>query len=101
MQSTPKVKKISKTRKKKIEESPKKTNEDIVNAESSDVPSNNLLLDSIYTTSPMSFWQEWSLISPKLITKHRLHILPLDMDFWARLLSVSDKGWLVSSVRFL
>ena len=101
MQSTPKVKKISKTRKKKIEESPKKTNEDIVNAESSDVPSNNLLLDSIYTTSPMSFWQEWSLISPKLITKHRLHILPLDMDFWARSLSVSDKGWLVSTVRFL
>ncbi|CAI9290805.1 unnamed protein product [Lactuca saligna] len=92
VQSTAKLKKISKTRKKKIEESPKKTNEDIVNTESSDVPSNNLLLDSIYATSPMSFWQEWNLISPKLITKHWLHILPLDTDFWARLLSVSDKG---------
>ncbi|CAI9279643.1 unnamed protein product [Lactuca saligna] len=97
VQSTAKLKKISKTRKTKIEESPKKTNEDIVNAESSDVPSNNLLLYNIFTTSPMSFWQEWSLISPKLITKHRLHILPLDMDFWARLLSLSDKGWLVST----
>ncbi|CAH1445602.1 unnamed protein product [Lactuca virosa] len=97
MQSTAKLKKISKTRKKKIEESPKKTNEDIVNAESSDV-SNHLLLDSIYSNSPMSFWKEWSVLSSKLITKHRLHILPLDMDFWSRLLSVTDKGWLLSSV---
>ncbi|CAH1419186.1 unnamed protein product [Lactuca virosa] len=100
MQSTAKLKKISKTRKKKIEESPKKTNEDIVNAESSDV-SNHLLLDSIYTNSPMSFWKEWSVLSSKLITKHRLHILPLDMDFWSRLLSVTDKGWLLSSVLFV
>ncbi|CAH1426508.1 unnamed protein product [Lactuca virosa] len=99
MQSTAKLKKISKTRKKKIEESPKKTNEDIVNAESSDV-SNHLLLDSIYSNSPMSFWKEWSVLSSKLITKHRLHILPLDMDFWSRLLSVTDKGWLLSSVTF-
>ncbi|CAH1418006.1 unnamed protein product [Lactuca virosa] len=54
MQSTPKVKKISKTRKKKIVESPEKANEDIVNAETSDV-SNHLLLDSIYAASTMSF----------------------------------------------
>ncbi|CAH1454342.1 unnamed protein product [Lactuca virosa] len=100
MQSTAKLKKISKTRKKKIEEGPKKTNEDIVNAESSDV-SNHLLLDSIYTNSPMSFWKEWSVLSSKLITKHRLHILPLDMNFWSRLLSVTDKGWLLSSVLFV
>ncbi|CAI9272393.1 unnamed protein product [Lactuca saligna] len=57
MQSTPKLKKISKTRKKKIEESPKKTNENIVNATSSDI-SNHLLLDSIYTNSSKSFRKE-------------------------------------------
>ncbi|CAH1428135.1 unnamed protein product [Lactuca virosa] len=55
MQSAPKLKKISKTRKKKIVESPEKANEDIVNAETSDV-SNHLLLDSIYAASTMSFW---------------------------------------------
>ncbi|CAH1425302.1 unnamed protein product [Lactuca virosa] len=100
MQSTPKVKKISKTRKKKIVESPEKANEDIVNAETSDV-SNHLLLDSIYAASMMSFWIEWSMISSKLITKHRLHMLPLDIDFWSRLLAVTHQGWLISSVTFI
>ncbi|CAH1414874.1 unnamed protein product [Lactuca virosa] len=95
-----KSEKISKTRKKKIVESPEKVNEDIVNAETSDV-SNYLLLDSIYATSTMSFWKEWSMISSKLITKHRLHMLPLDIDFWSRLLAVTHQGWLISSVLFV
>nr|KAJ0189667.1 hypothetical protein LSAT_V11C800447330 [Lactuca sativa] len=82
MQSTPKVKKITKTRKNKAVESPEKANEVIVNEESNDV-SNQLLLDSVHAASTLSFWKEWSVISSNLNTKHRLHILPLDVEFWS------------------
>ncbi|CAH1453647.1 unnamed protein product [Lactuca virosa] len=87
MQSTPKLKKIIKTRKKKAVKSPEKANEDIVNEERNDV-SNHLLLDSLHATSTLSFWKEWNMISSKLNTKHRLHILPLDVEFWS--MNVAD-----------
>ncbi|CAH1452917.1 unnamed protein product [Lactuca virosa] len=100
MQSTPKVKKINQQNKeKKAVESPEKANEDIVNEESNDV-SNQFLLDSVHAASTLSFWKEWSMISSNLNTKHRLHILPLDVEFWSRLLAVTDSGWLLSSVLF-
>ncbi|CAI9285805.1 unnamed protein product [Lactuca saligna] len=97
MQSTPKVKKITKTRKNKNKavESPEKANEDIVNEESNDV-SNQLLLDSVHAASTLIFWKEWSVISSNINTKHRLHIFPLDVVFWSRLLAVTNFGWLLS-----
>nr|KAJ0190688.1 hypothetical protein LSAT_V11C800453850 [Lactuca sativa] len=100
LQSTPKVKKIIIPKKKKVVKSPEKPNEDIVNEESNDV-SNHLLLDSVEAASTLSFWKEWNSISSNLITKHRLHIITLDLEFWSRLLAVTDLGWLLSSVTFV
>ncbi|CAH1430148.1 unnamed protein product [Lactuca virosa] len=99
MQSTPKLKKITKAKKKKVVKSPEKANEDIVNEESNDV-SNHLLLDSVEASSTLTFWKEWNSISSNLNTKHRLHMLTLDAEFWLRLLAVTDVGWLISSVLF-
>ncbi|CAH1448363.1 unnamed protein product [Lactuca virosa] len=83
MQSTPKLKKITKAKKKKVVKSPEKANEDIVNEESNDV-SNHLLLDSVEAASTLTFWKEWNSISSNLNTKHRLHMLTLDVEFWSR-----------------
>ncbi|CAH1412957.1 unnamed protein product [Lactuca virosa] len=99
MQSTPKLKKITKAKKKKVVKSPEKANEDIVNEESNDV-SNHLLLDSLEAASTLTFWKEWNSISSKLNTKHRLHMLTLDVEFLVELLAVTDAGWLISSVLF-
>ncbi|CAH1445919.1 unnamed protein product [Lactuca virosa] len=100
MQSTPKLKKITKAKKKKVVKSPEKANEDIVNEESNDV-SNHLLLDSVEAASTLTFWKEWNRISSNLNTKHRLHMLTLDVEFWSRLLAVTDAGWLISSSALL
>ncbi|CAH1444101.1 unnamed protein product [Lactuca virosa] len=53
--------------------------------------------DSLYAASTLGFWKEWNMISSNLNTTHRLHILPLDVEFWSRLLTVTDSGWLISS----
>ncbi|CAH1428399.1 unnamed protein product [Lactuca virosa] len=91
-QRTPK----SPKQRKKVVESPEKANEDIVDKESNDV-SNHLLLDSLEAASTLRFWREWNTISSNLNTKHRLHMLTLDVEFWSRLLAVTDAGWLISS----
>ncbi|CAH1432723.1 unnamed protein product [Lactuca virosa] len=83
MQSKPKLKKITKAKKKKVVKSPEKANEDIVNEESNGV-SNHLLLDSVEAASTLTFWKEWNSISSNLNTKHRLHMLTLDVEFWSR-----------------
>ncbi|CAI9270031.1 unnamed protein product [Lactuca saligna] len=79
-----------------IVESPEKANEDIVNKENNDVQ-NHILLDNLEATSTLSFWRKWNTISSNLNTKHRLHILTLDVEFWLRLLAVTDIGWLICS----
>ncbi|CAI9279186.1 unnamed protein product [Lactuca saligna] len=91
-----KIEEIHQSKEKKVVESPEKANEDIVNKESNDV-SNYLLLDSVEAASLLTFWREWNTIYSNLNTKHRLHMITLDVEFWSRLLAVTDVGWLFSS----
>ncbi|CAI9288283.1 unnamed protein product [Lactuca saligna] len=72
-------------------DSPEKANKDIVNEESNDV-SNQLLLDSVHVASTLSFWKEWIMISSNLNTKYRMHILPLDVEFWSRHVANGVRG---------
>ena len=45
------------------------------------------------------FMKLWAVRSPSLETKHRMYKLPLDMEFWGRLVGSDDAGWLLSGVR--
>ncbi|CAI9265690.1 unnamed protein product [Lactuca saligna] len=103
MQSTPKLKKITKTREKAVE-SPEKANEDIVNEKSNDV-SNHLLLDSLHVSSTLGFWKQWNMISSNLNIIYRLHILPLGVEFWLSILRYGvtctwKDGWRTQGGRY-
>ncbi|CAH1440110.1 unnamed protein product [Lactuca virosa] len=54
--------------------------EDMVNEEEEET----YYHDSLYAASTLGFWKEWNMISSNLNTTHRLHILPLDVEFWSR-----------------
>ncbi|CAI9265689.1 unnamed protein product [Lactuca saligna] len=86
MQSTPKLKKITKTREKAVE-SPEKANEDIVNEKSNDV-SNHLLLDSLHVLFPINvIGVHWFLVVLHLnIWKVHIYDLALSMNFFSKYL---------------
>ncbi|CAH1416329.1 unnamed protein product [Lactuca virosa] len=84
LQSTPKLKKITKAKKKKVVKSPEKANEDIVNEESNDV-SNHLLLDSVEVTdagwlisSHIAIWS--ALLMERRLANARWTIFPQELN---------------------
>ena len=67
-------------------------------AEAVDGVLGGLILSCYAMGSRGTFWSVWAVRSPELITYHRLYKMELDMEFWERLVSVEEGGWIESAV---